>query len=139
MRSTQRFRALVRALALIAPLAWLACGKAARNQDSGSETHWVQSCQADIDCAALGEHVACRAGWCSSDVEVAANDDPIGGALNPAGDGASLADREPAGADTTPRSRETDPLSGLSDAELAAELCDGSERARIIYRGSLGY
>jgi hypothetical protein len=131
MRSNQRFRALVRAITLSALLAGVGCGHA-RSDQSGSETHWLQSCQADSDCAALG--VACQSGFCATG-EGAASNSPNGSVLptgsNPATDGAAQSDSNEG------------PTAGLepspSDAQLAAELCDGSERARVFYNNSTGF
>jgi hypothetical protein len=131
MRSNQQLWALVRASALSTLLVGLGCGHA-RSDSSGSETHWLQSCQTDGDCAALG--VACQGGFCATDEKVA-SDLPSGSLLPtassaPEGDDA-LSDRsedQTAGSEPTP-----------SDARLAAELCDGSERARVIYNNTTGF
>jgi hypothetical protein len=131
----------------------LACGKAASNESTGSETHWVQRCEADVDCAVLGDGVGCRNGWCSADVEVASTNDSAntdneaaptkdrasGVAMNAGGGHASGTDQEADGVGAERNASEADVFAGSSDAQLASELCDGSEGPRLIYRSSLGY
>ncbi len=124
MKDERRFRVPV--VALSAALALFGCGKVERAEGSGSETHWVLSCQADSDCAALGEHVGCRSGWCSADGATASTAPASSPATEPA--------RAPEEQDGT-----LPPLDQLGDAELAAQLCDGSEGARVIHESSIGY
>lgn len=122
-------------------LAW-GCGSKIDSGNTGSETHWLKSCDKDSEC---GEY-SCYCGICTRACDEQSECDEVSGVLSQCADavsGNACGDDAPArmcvkgdGTDVTTDAGDT---TDAATGPVSTVLCDGSDDVRFIHRSAGGF
>lgn len=116
------------AAAIGAALSLAACGARVNGGNTGSETHWLQACDADSDCGSY----ACLCGICSRACE---NDGQCDEGDNPDGKCAAsetIGSDGKCGGDVPAQICVSQDHSDTSEPPTDPEICDGSDDIRLL-------